>query len=319
MRIDNLLYLIGGELKNSPNISGVSNIRLIAKEIKRGDIFFALNKSEIDEAVKNGAYGIVFEGWVQISDPEIAWIKVPSLTDAALKLLRFFLINERIPLHCTEKIAFDLAQECISDNSLLFCTGDPLKDLNAFLKREPVAMLLYDKSYLAKLALECEPLKSKEVILTTSYLFESSFLYDDRYYERTPIAPFLLPHLRTALALATTYNLSISLQHPLKKHFSPHFLSSSFTELEFGRSDRVLVFESDYSFAQEAKEYLLRSAPWAKTLFLSDKNLEGFTAVASIEELREILYNRAFNYALYVGQSLEIEALQRPKVQKTLF
>lgn len=319
MRIENLLYLVGGELKNSPTVSNVANVQLTAKRVKRGDLFFALNKNEIDEAIKNGAYGIVFEGWMQITDPEIAWIKVPSLTKAALKLFRFFLINQRVPIHCITKIAYDLAKEYINESTLLFATGDLLQDLQNFVKKEPLALLVHDHDYLTKLALECEPLEQKELKRTSDYLFTSSFLYDGRYFERVPIAPLLLPHLQTTLDIAATYSLPVTLHQPSLKHFSPRFIDANFCLKEFGGSERVLIYESDYDFAKDAKDYLQSKAPWAKTLFFSDKELEGFIAIASIEELKEILYNRAFNYALYVGQSFDMELLKRQRAQKRLF
>jgi len=60
MRIENFIRLIGGELQNNPLINSYERIILNVKKILRGDVFISNDIDEIKQALKNGAYGIVY-------------------------------------------------------------------------------------------------------------------------------------------------------------------------------------------------------------------------------------------------------------------
>ena len=68
-------------------------------------MFIAFDDSSIEDAILNGAYGIVFSKPTQISDSEIAWIKVQSLDDALKRLLRFKLLDKNVTVYETNEIS----------------------------------------------------------------------------------------------------------------------------------------------------------------------------------------------------------------------
>ena len=68
MRLENLLALTHGSLLNEPFVKLFSSVVLDAKAVRRGDLFMAFDETAIEEAIFNGAYGIVFSKPTQISD-----------------------------------------------------------------------------------------------------------------------------------------------------------------------------------------------------------------------------------------------------------
>ena len=96
MRLENILALTHGKLINEPFVKIFENIVFEAKSVKRGDFFIAFDEETIEDAILNGAYGVMFDKPTQISDTEIAWIKVNECEDALKRLLRFRLIEKDI-------------------------------------------------------------------------------------------------------------------------------------------------------------------------------------------------------------------------------
>jgi len=115
MRLENLLALTDGKVVNTPFVKQFSNIIFEAKKVKRGDLFIAFDEQHIEEAVINGAYGVMFEKPTQITDTEIAWIKVASLEEALKRLLRFRLIEKEILVYECNEIIIKLALQVLSE------------------------------------------------------------------------------------------------------------------------------------------------------------------------------------------------------------
>ena len=319
MRIDNLTYLVGGELKSRPAVTSVASIASDPSQVRRGDLFVARNKEQIPAALAQGAYGVLFEGWVQISDPEIAWIQVPSLTEAAQRLIRFQLIRHRPAIYALDPVTWDLATEIIADQQVLFAGKDPFWDLQSIQKQPPQTVIFDAKGYFGQLALESEPIEPKPLRLHTSTLFESSILFEGHYFERAPISPLLLPHLQTILSIASERMLAYSLRHRPKSHLRPIFIDAGLGEVEFGASDRVIIHEPDYDFAKTLPARLKSLAPWARTLFVSDRELEGFGRYEGVEALKEILYNWPFQYLCLAGAEPPLEQIRKRRKEPSLF
>ena len=316
MRIDNLLFLLGGSLKSSPAIRSVTSITSNPSRVKRGSLFIALKKSDIPQALASGAYAILYDGWVQISDQEIAWIKVESLEEAIKRLFRFLLIQKGITLYCLDTVTLDIAQSMLYDPSLLFSSGDMTKDLELLVTYNPRTILFYRQGYFPSLQLECTPLPQRPLTLIQPYLFETTFLFEGHYYHRFPIAPLFQKELQTTLNLAYEHMLHPSFTTPV--HFIPLFLGSRYEIVEFGRSERVLIHEPSSFLAQRALHFLRTKAPSSDILALSSHDIAGFERVSSVEELKKILYNSSFRYALFVGEAYPWEKLIQRASQPTL-
>ncbi|WP_281951055.1 hypothetical protein [Nitrosophilus kaiyonis] len=322
MRIENLIFLIGGELKNSPEISVINNFTFDVNLIKRGDLFFAKDKNEIEIAIKNGAYAIVFEGWTQITDQEIAWIKVDNLQNAALKLLRFLIIKEQIPLFLVTDIEFELAKNLLLNSEILFIEDDFIDSLINFYQNSPKLIFLKDKELLKRLALDIYNLnKTKEIKIINRYLFEISFVFNKKYFERVQISPIFIDELKKVLSIFEEFNILYSFKNLENfPHFKPYFVDKYLNQLEFGKSDRVIIVETNEKLLKREKEFLKNNAKWAKKIFISPKYIDNnFLVINEFDKIYEILYNLNYNFALIGIKDFKLKNFSQIKNQKTLF
>jgi ferrochelatase len=109
MRLENILALTKGTLYSNPNVTLFENLVFDVSKVKRGSLFAAYNPSDIQEALANGAYGILFDKPTQMGDSEVAWIKVASIDEALKRLLRFYLLEKELLVYACDPITLHLA------------------------------------------------------------------------------------------------------------------------------------------------------------------------------------------------------------------
>ncbi len=317
MRLDNLVSLIGGELQNNPSITQICSFSFRPQQVRRGSLFLVQDQSQIDEAIKAGAYALVYDTPLTIKDKEIAWIKVPNLQTAALRLVRFLLLQSQIPAIGVTPLELDLAKALFHDKKFHIFT-DPFTTLHTLQERR--ATLLLYPAHLEALHLNTPLLPAVHIHLTQSYLFESSFIFEDRLYERIRLPKIFLPALQKLLSIAKKYGFEPQFGSLESfSHFKPFFVNHTFKPVEFGKSEKVLILEPNEQLVQMERNYLQSKASWAKLLFLSSEKLPNVGYYSSIDELKEILYNTQFNFALIHSQNLDIATLERPRREQTFF
>jgi len=313
MRLENIVTLSEGSLLNQPSITAFTAVALSLKEVSRGALFIAYNPSDIDEALQLGAYGILFQGPTQITDNEVAWIKVTTLDTALLKLLRFILIEKEVTAFQTDSVTLELAKqlqlpaECkIADGSAatLFST---LRHANTndkiIFKHNALTALLFPSST------PLEVLQVHKIEIIEQTLFETSFIYNDRYYERALLSPFFIPFLQKLLNFLDTHALSYAITS-FKRigHFSPVFVSKNLQIKEFGATERVLIFEPDIDLVMQQIAFLDESASWAKLICLipkanyPDNAAETIFTYETTHDIMQILETTPFHYALIAKQ-----------------
>ncbi|WP_428737851.1 hypothetical protein [Sulfurimonas sp.] len=322
MRLENILALTHGELISSPYVSNFNNIVFEARAVKRGDLFVAYDENAIDEAVFNGAYGIIFNKPTQISDTEIAWIKVQDLDEALKRLLRFKLIDKNITVYESNEIVLKLALQVVTETNFLALDGD-IKSIYRLLEniQDGGVVLFSPKLTSADIFTKIKSLPTNitepiEVIEQT--LFESSFIYDNIFYERQLISPFFIPYLEQLLHLFKALKINFRLRKftPIG-HFEAVFTNKNFEIKEFGTSDKVLIFEKSESFIESEIEYLHKQAYWAKILYilpesnfqmLNQEFIETYNIVTykNKNEIRNILKQHNFHFALIIGAGKSI-------------
>ncbi|DAB31020.1 MAG TPA: hypothetical protein CFH84_00855 [Sulfurimonas sp. UBA12504] len=318
MRLENVLALTNAQLINSPFVKSFENIIFEAKLVKRGDLFLAFDESEIESAIFNGAYGIIFSKPVQISDSEIAWIQVQNIEDALKRLLRFRLIEKEVTTYmCNEvilKLAFQVITEpnfivvnadiqtlskilwhCEKKSTLLFCPALSSSDIFTDIKQMPTNF-------------------SHKISIIEQTLFETSFIYDDIFYERQLLSPFFIPYLEELLHLFKTLQINYRLKKftPIE-HFQAVFTNKNFEIKEFGTSDKVLIFEKNATLVTSEIIFLQENATWAKIICLIpnsmceifDNNTNIFT-YTNEKEILEILKQKKFHFAFVAGADKSI-------------
>jgi len=329
MRLENILALTYGKLINEPFVNSFENIVIEANKIKRGDLFIAYEENMIQTAILNGAYGIIFDKPTQMSDNEIAWIKVEDVEDALKRLLRYRLIEKEVVVYECNEIILKLALQVITEPNFMALGGDIKSISKTLWQVEPKSVLLFCPALLSEdIFTNIQTLPKMEIEAITvmeQTLFETSFIYDNVFYERQLISPFFMPYLEELLYLFKNSKINFRLKKftPIE-HFEAVFTNKKFEIKEFGTSDKVLIFEPNFSLIKEEMVFLQKQANWAKVIFIIPQTIDSevmdnIFVYNNEKEILEILNNSSFHFALIAGVNKSILIKQPIKhIQLTL-
>ena len=326
MRLENVLALTNARVINDPFVKDFNNIVFDANKIKRGDLFVASDEKTIETAILNGAYGIMFDKPTQISDREIAWIKVDNIEDALKRLLRFRLIEKDVAVYECNEIILKLSLQVITETNFISLDGDIQSITKKLWDAENPTTILFCPLLAPRdifTDVKTIPISSNEkIIIMEQTLFETSFIYADVFYERQLISPFFIPYLEELLNLFKILKINFRLKKftPIE-HFEAVFTNKKFEIKEFGASDKVLIFEKNCSLVRQEILYLQKKATWAKTIFIIPfSNTDGFEGIDNLilyknkNEILNLLKANSFHFALIVGVDKSI--LSKPLVNQ---
>ncbi len=316
MRLENVVALTNAKLLTSPEVSAFGEICFEASKVKRGDIFVAIDHQDIEIALAQGAYAVMFDKPVQISDREVAWLKVKNLEDALLRLLRFRLIEKEAVVYRCEDIIVDLARGIESDKKFIVVYEEITRLIQRLWHIEKRTILLFSPARtnedLFVDVKELPNLVDEKIKIIEKTLFECSFIFDERYYERVLLSPFFLPFLEKLLNFYKHNSIEFRLRRfDYMKHFEIVFINKNFEQKEFGSSENVLIFEQDMKLISQEIEFLSSYAPWAKTVCLLPNNhaaqgCENCYFYHDNLSIFEILRSVAFHFALIGGVRKEV-------------
>ncbi len=316
MRLENIVALTNAKLLTSPEVSAFGEFCFDASKIKRGDIFVALEPQDIDTALQNGAYAVIFDRPVQISDTETAWIKVENLEDALLRLLRFRLVEKEVTAYACDDIILELARGIDTDGRVVVVYEDIAQLIKKLWHIEHGATMLFCPAKtnpdLFVNVKELPSIENEKIEIIEKTLFECSFIFDDHYYERILLSPFFLPFLQRLLNFYKHKNIGYRLRRfDHLTHFEIVFTNKNFEPKEFGSSERVLIFEKDMTLIAREIEFLSSHAPWARTIYLLPHSYEVESCdncfyYSDTASLFELLHNTSFHFALIGGVEREI-------------
>ena len=311
MRLENIIALTHGQLVNDPFVKTFENIIFDANRIKRGDLFIAFDEDTIETAVFNGAYGVIFDKPTQMSDNEIAWIKVENIESALKRLLRFRMIEKEVVVYECNEIILKLALQIITEPNFIVLNGDVKSISKTLWHVENNSTILFCPALLDKDIFAQSRTLPKTAIepitIMEQTLFETSFIYDNNFYERQLISPFFMPYLEELLHLLKSLKINFRLRKftPIE-HFEAVFTNKNFEIKEFGTSDKVLIFESNSTLIKSEIAFLQKQATWAKAIYVipSDSDYEQNSNIFTYEnedEIINILKNNSFHFALIAG------------------
>ncbi len=327
MRLVNVLALTNAKLINDPFVSNFTNIVFDAKAVKRGDLFIAFDEETIEDAILNGAYGVIFDKPTQISDNEIAWIKVSNIEEALTKLLRFKLIQKEITVYSCDEVTLRLAQQITIESKFIILDGDLKSIAESLWNIDENSIVLFCPTFSDEtIFTDINPLTQSDVKyirIVEKTLFETSFVYADKYYERFFIVPLFIENLNNLITLFK----NLKLEFRIKKfsqlnYFQAVFINKKFDIKDFGATDKVLIFEKNMDLITQEIEYLHKNTTWAKTIYIlpssykkkqeEDSNVYIYKTQ---KEIIKILKKHSFHFALIAGKDKSI--LKTPIVTQT--
>ncbi|NOQ29981.1 MAG: hypothetical protein GQ570_02535 [Helicobacteraceae bacterium] len=313
MKLANTVALINAKLLTSPSINSFEKIVFDASKVKRGDLFIAFSTEHIEQAVNSGAYGIVFDTPTQVLDNEIAWLEVESVENALLKLLRFTLIEKNVKAYECDEVTLKLASSIKTSNELIVLDSS-LKDSanKLYVIEEGSEVLFNEDTTPADLFVDFEyiskatPLKIETIEQT---LFEVSFIFDNKFYERRTLSPFFMPYLENLLNFYRSKNIDFKIKQFINvQHFKPLFVTNSLEVKEFGLTQKVLIFEPSAKLFKTQIEFMKNRATWANIIYiiphlhtLNFENSDNIFTYEDEEDIIELLKTMEYNFALIVG------------------
>ena len=332
MRLENIISLTNAKLLNSPFVSSFEKLTFNVKKINRGDIFIAYNQYDIQQAIQNQAYAIITDNEnINIQkDDEIAWIKVDNLNDALFRLLRFRFIEKKISAYKCDELTLKLSYG-IDTNKKVISIKEDLKDmLDILWNLEENTKLLFCPTLTDEnLFIDAKNLPNiikYHIQIIEKTLFETSFIFDDKYYERILLSPFFIPFLERLLNFYKTSNIKFKIRKfEYIDNFEIVFTNKNFEVKELGSSDLVLIFEKDSKLLKKEIDFIQNMAPWARLIYLLPDDefyddCKNCFYYKDISELFEVLKNEKFHFALIGGVSKDVLLeYKSKKTSKQLF
>lgn len=314
MRLENILALSKGILLGDPTVSIFESVVFDPSKVKRGSLFIAYSPEEIPEALQNGAYGVMFEKPTQISDTEIAWIKVENIDIALKKLLRFYLLEKELDVYACDPISLHLSTMISTPPTFCNVEGSMREVWEKLWPLEKKSVVLFSPVLTdPDIFIEHSQLiraQEKTITIIEQTLFETSFIHNDTFYERQMLSPFFIPYLEHILFFYTFLRIPFQIRGFGKMaHFIPVFTNSRLESKEFGSSDRVVIFEPYLELIDEQIDFLDAQASWAKIIYLLPESMRSALTIGVeniifyrySEEILAILQSKSFHFALVAG------------------
>lgn len=316
MNIDNLVQLIRGELYSKPSVSAVENFCYDPNSVKQGDIYMAIDRDQnsVTLAIKNGAYAILYDRELEISDKEIAWIRVDSIEMSIMRLMRFQSSYKKFVFVALSPLQEAILKTFRNLKNLFLLPTNPLEAFMTIMKAPKKSYVVCSNPImLQKVAPVHESIWTETDVenLSRGSIFVSSFIHRGEFYQNIPISPLFIPAICGVLSFLKDNSLSHSLENikPFE-HFEPLFIDKLFSLRPFGQTRRALIVESDERlFAYEAK-MLLKLLPEQSFITCKPKSVQlGFDATYSYrdESYLKMINDYKFRYALVLGDKSAIE------------
>jgi ferrochelatase len=326
MKIEDILNLTEGVLSNTPKVQAIEAATVYHSKVDHGDLFFSSDQEEIDKAIENGAYAIVYDDEnIVRSDNEIAWIKVSDIQLAAFKLIRYVIIKKEAQffLLSEHELTF-LKMILLHKNNISFISNDWRKAFEQILNSDGSLFVGTDKELMKLIKPDVAKLEREvEGYPVSDTLFRTTFKVGGFVYQEKELIPFHLEYLLRAIDFCDKEGLPYSVDRiKYTKHFMPVFIDLKLKSTRPSNSDRVAIFTDSLSNITKAREYVMRSNMWVKSIVLTPPK----TKVPGIdhphwfnneEEVRELLKNIHFNYAFIYNADKSI--LNTIKEEYSLF
>jgi len=327
MKIEDIVNLTNGVLQNEPIIKAIEGVSTFPSKIDQGDLFISSNQEEIEKAIANGAYAILYDDTsVNISDSEVAWIKVESIYEAAFRIIRYVILNREVTFRYLNSHEMSYLKMITTQKSNITLLSNEWQ--KAFEQIVNANGRIYVGSNLEMMKTIKPDMKvlSKEVdgYMIGGTLFKSTFKVEKFIYQEKEFIPFHFDTLARVVAFCQEQELPYSIDRlKYTKHFTPIFINSDLSKTQPKNSDQVIIFVDNLEDIVEAREYIKHNGQWIKSIILTPPN----TKIKEVydnpywfkndQEAIEILKTTHFNYAFVY--TLDKSILANIKKEYSLF
>jgi len=326
MKIEDILNLTEGVLTNAPQVQAIESATVYQSKVEHGDLFFSSNQEEIDQAIENGAYAIIYDDEnIVRKDDEIAWIKVSNIQLAAFKLVRYVIIKKEAIFYLLSEHELTFLKMILKHKgNVAFIANDWRKAFEQILNSDASLFVGTDKELMQMIKPDV-PTLNKEVdgYLVSDTLFKSTYKVDGFLYQEKELIPFHLEYLLRAVDFCNVHDMPYTMDRvKYTKHFLPVFIDAKLRSTQASKTDRVAIFTDNTTDITRAREYVMRSNMWVKSVVFSPPK----TKIPGIdhphwfeteEEVRELLKNIHYNYAFIYNADKSI--LNTIKEEYSLF
>lgn len=306
MKIKDIISLTEGKLSNVPSIHSIESATVYYSKVEHGDLFISSNQVEINQAIKNGAYAIIYDDEsIEKIDEEIAWIKVSDIQLAAFKLIRYVVLKKESKFFLLSPHEITFLKMILSHkNNVSFMANDWRKAFEQVLNSDNTLFVGDNIPLMELIKPDIKGLeRDVDGYAVCDTLFRTTFKVNGFVYQEKELIPFHLDFLLRVIHFCGIRNLPFSLERiKYTKHFTPVFIDKQLKVALASKSDKVAIFTDNISDIIEAREYIKRSNTWVKGIVLTPPK----TKVPGIDrphwfetnaEVRDILKNTLFNYA----------------------
>ena len=316
MKISSIVDIIDGDLQNTPSISFITQSHTNISKINDGDLFISSNQEDIIQAIKQGAFAIVYDMNIDISllDNEIAWIKVSSIDNALVKLLRFELNTQKLESYYINTISYDILN-CLttSKDNILFltknnkCNFELLKNID-----ENTILVSQNKEFILSIYPTSKELVIKDNKidnLIVHSLFETSFSYNTRYFYKLKLPKLYINNFLLVFDFLDNLDLDTSKLSNLT-YMNALFINKQMQIQDYGKSNKFILANKNTKISNDEIKFINEYYKYGKLKIIDGLCLDKIL----LDEIKDENYN-----ALYIkNRSItEIEDILQRNIKNT--
>jgi len=326
MKIEDLLNLTAGTILTEPTITAINSVTVYPSKVEQGDLFISNNKEEIESAIANGAYAIVFSDKdIEVTDNEIAWIQVKKIEYAAFKIIRYVLISREASFYLFSEHELSFMKMIVTKKSNLDILPNDWRKMFEKILNSDSKMFIGTDDILMKMIKPDVAILNKEASceIITDTLFKVTFKINSYIYQEKDITPFHVDILQRVVEFCDLHHFPYDLDRVrYTKHFVPVFIDGFLNVMNPSKSDKVAIFTDNLQDIYKAREYVRYNGAWVKTIVLTPPKtkVDGVDRpnwYVDVDEARDLLKNAYFNYAFVYA--LDKTMLPKIKEEYTLF
>ncbi len=321
MTIETLLEITKGLPTNKLESKEIFSATVKLNRVDEDDLFISDSPQDILSAMDKKAGAIIYSGDIELQSDTIVLIKVESIKDAAMRLIKH--INQDRDISFTyltphESTFFKMI--VTEKRSIEFIPSNWKEAFEKVLNSNKKIFICEDRDLIQEIAPKVIVLKNEESgYVVEDTLFRTTFRMGKYVYQGIPIPPFHLDYILRVVAFCKKFDFPYAIEKIQRsKHFMPIFTKEEPTIHNMGRDDKIVMICDNTQDITEAKFYVKTQGKIiAKTLALTPPKIkiddvENPIYYRNIDDIIEVIEQSNFNYLfIYTKESSIVEEIKK--------